>query len=1325
MIASGNKIRRVVITGSASDAIFIAGTTDFGADNRPGGTGLNADYVKRGFIQQIFINGDGENLVFTSGLNAGNDGIYNTGDDLVAFGKSRTNRIQIDGSITNVSAYSDAFSFSGGNVSNGIMRSGTQRPVDDPQIAPGIPAGATLIPVGTTFNFSYAGGSGTITLTDSEPAPLTGAYWDASTGTLTIIKTDKNSHVLVTSDSGTLNNFDIVSNDDSSLGSLTIAANLTGDSDIIFDNKIRDLVLQDVSGTGTIRAGGNIRNITLGNFFGGEIVSHYTKNLTINGTVGSPLLSGEASIDLISVENVLVTGDFYGELNISRYHGLFEAGTLTISGLMRRGLVNVANSGAIISIGEMRESRITVGDTIDSVTIIGDMFDSAIIAGADLGLDTLFGGTGLDADRVSTGHIGNVSIGGDFIESDLVAGLLRGPDGFFGTGDDSIAEGRSTIGSISIGGIALGSNLGSESFRITATGGIESVQVDGDDFTSLGNLIVDNLDTQPLQVGVADLRISQESFVYTGEIRFNQNMNSSTIGQALTVSEVRGNGQVTITLDEGADYIIEYDLETFTAKVIFSQAITTRDLPQVGDEPGPGVYRFTLDQDILRAQLVNARLDGDSNGFAEAGDDFSADDIVGDAGDKLAAQTIDATDESGETVSIDFYNATDLNAVMDDNFVFDGLPDANKIFTLRGFLGDHPDSDVDVFSFSSDVDLYKITLQAGQILRLGQMSGGAQFAARAILDESGNPLMATTRENFSLLDFFTGGAPFSELPIAQFASDTLAQRGTVTSQMIRLPNNPLSGDDLTTEDVFHIRETGTYYLAVTNTDLYDADQVPNISNVPGGTGTYIFDIEIFDDGDSGFSGPTDAGNGTRVVNAPAVISFAGPDGVFGTADDASSLKLGGFTFTLDAGADGLIGTADDIVSGDNGSGITSTLNGTTMTSVIESSIGTANYAGVPGNVFADMDVYHLNAEGIIAAGTEMRITVRLTDLGADLGSRTQDSLVDFSGNVQFALFDTFGANDNAIDDASLVFAPTDFRPSGQTPGVIADDGSTSYGYDEQGDFFVQFRTPGRLGTDGMEGSTYAVYLQGAFNTDYELEVVTTGTGQVVQSTQNVLLELNGGSVDWLQAGGLVTQLGGYTTSVVGFSGKIDFQDIDDIIIDNVIDNLESMFSAAGVAVTVSTNPADFEFQDFSTVFLTRSNDPINFFASQFYGASEHVDVLNADRNDEAVVYVPTLATLGLTPGAPGIEQFSDSLTAAVGRRVGELLGLRMEAPSGGLGGSVNVQSSNSVEIFGTDLSYRFSNTDQTLSNGYDTIDDTIFFMGRQNAGSLLDRILAE
>jgi hypothetical protein len=78
----------------------------------------------------------------------------------------------------------------------------------------------------------------------------------------------------------------------------------------------------------------------------------------------------------------------------------------------------------------------------------------------------------------------------------------------------------------------------------------------------------------------------------------------------------------------------------------------------------------------------------------------------------------------------------------------------------------------------------------------------------------------------------------------------------------------------------------------------------------------------------------------------------------------------------------------------------------------------------------------------------------------------------------------------------------------------------------------------------------------------------------------------------------------------------------------------------------------------------------------------------------------------------------------VGRRIGELLGLRTEAATGG-GQVVNVLASNSPEVFGNNLSYRFLTFDQELSDGYNSLTDTIFFFGRQNAGSLLDRILSE
>jgi len=1321
VIAAGNKLNFVTIGGDVTGTIFMGGVTDFGADGQLGGTGVNADRVKRGFIRQVFIDGDATNVDFTSGMSAGADGVYNTADDLVEFGKSRTNTIQIDGALSNVQAFSDAFVNAGNNITPGVQLKGTSRPVDDPQIAPGIPAGAALLPMdGSPFAFSFAGGSGTISFTDSGAAPLTGAYWDASTGTLSLIKTSKFATVVVNSDSGPLSDFDIVSNDDASVGTIDIRADLTDDSDIVIDNKLRNLFIQDFSGGGTIRAGGDLLTFQSGSFLDGTLIGHFTRDFSINGNFGSPDDPDAAVIDLISAENVTVTGTFAGGLDVDRRIGLFQPGSLS-TGPMDRGVVRVGKTAGDIDIASMNRSRVTVDDAIGSITVGNDMVESSIVAGGDVGKDLAFDKpssptVGPTVDRTGTGSIGMVDIDGDVIRSDIVAGIMRGEDGFFGTPDDTVAGGRSTIGMINIAGDIVGSNLNSQSYLIAATGDLAG-GLEGD----IGNVQIGLLDTLPLPIEVVDLRVVQDALIFTANIEFNQPMNEGTIGDALTVSEVRDGGLTTLTLVEGLDYTVEYDPEELTARVIFSQTVTSRDLPQLADQPGPGVYRFSLDSSILRAQVQGARLDADGDGFATGGEIFSIDDIVGDAGDRIDAEIITSQDFLGNDATIDLYGATDLNLVLDSNTAPDGLPDPNREFTLRGFLGDHPDHDVTSFSFSSDVDIFRINLQAGQILRLGAQSGGAQFAARALLDSDGNPLAATVRSDSADL-LGLGDGLYGQLPFADLGGPVLSQLGTISNELIRLPDKPVSEQELTTEDQFLIKQTGTYFLVVSNTDQIEPGAVTNVPPVPGGVGNYQFTIEVFDDSDSGFTGGTDAGDGTPVVSAPAPIQFAGPDGAFGTSDDRTTVQTGDFVFTLDVGPDGVPDTSDDLVSGSNGRGILSTRTGEgVLNSTISSSIGPALASGVPTEVAPDFDVFHLNGRQPLQPGTQVRATVRLTQLGTDLGTRTQGSLEDFSGTVQFALFDT--TDSSSIQDASLVFSPSDFSPTGQIPGIVADNGQTRYGYDEQGDFFIEFLTPGRLGAEGAQPATYAITLQGAFNADYTIELQTQpGTQPLDIQPQNIFIETGGGTVDWLEVAGQVTDLTPYTASVVGFNGKIDGKNVDQIILDSLVQNLQNTFAAAGVPVNISTNVSDFEFQDFSTVFLTGDGDPLNFFNDRIYGASQHADALNADPTDEAVVFVPSLGILGLTPSDSDVEQFADSLSAAVGRRIGELLGLRLHVElNNPINGAFPIQAANSPELFG--LPFRFADADIPLSTQFDTQSETAFFLGEQNSESLLDQIL--
>src|SRR5262249_35098279 len=160
-------------------------------------------------------------------------------------------------------------------------------------------------------------------------------------------------------------------------------------------------------------------------------------------------------------------------------------------------------------------------------------------------------------------------------------------------------------------------------------------------------------------------------------------------------------------------------------------------------------------------------------------------------------------------------------------------------------------------------------------------------------------------------------------------------------------------------------------------------------------------------------------------------------------------------------------------------------------------------------------------------------SIKLADLGADLGSFSQVTATDFRGDVQFGLFDTTDAT--GIDDAVLVFSPTDFLPRAGTPGVIAQNGQVQYGYDDNGDFFITFVAPDHVGGQPGQAASFALYLQGAFNTDYTIVTTQQDGAQpslIQQTAQNIFIETRGGEINWLEAGGLTTKLLPFASSVL-------------------------------------------------------------------------------------------------------------------------------------------------------------------------------------------------
>ncbi len=1385
VIAAGDLIQNVTVSGNARSVLLLAGATSFGDDSifsigdpqyddTAGGTD---DTLKSGVIRSVSIGGDASNVAFSAGITAGNDGLYNTSDagERNVLGFSVIDQVTIGGTQTNVTFNADrgAVFLNGTNVRGSNF--GASTPNEGGQLASLVDAFAggsvdlgalgTEVPRNGSATFSWNGTSFRVEWTDpTPPTPAEeagqGVIWDGN-GTLILANTRIDQSVVITVLDDDANgatalpelvDFNIRSNDEASIGTLRIQgengrSKLSGNSNIVVDNYVQTLEIDDYEGTGGIAVGEDIDTLTVDRFAGGSVSANFVRTTNVNLSLVS--LSGNAPrFDYSGAGSFNVAQNATATVNIER-----SINSVDIDGTASRFLFRAGGSLTSFSAGEVERSRLSVSNVIDSIDVDGDVFDSAFIAGGDLGSDATDGdGTASsEIDRATSGTINTVDIGGNFAESDLVAGFLRGGDGFFATADDDGAAGNSSIGTVEIGGSTVGSNVNSESYGLLSAGGIARATIGGDDAESRGNFTVGEIVGEPIPIEVTNFRVVQDSRFYTAFFTFNQNINEVSFIQALRIREIRDEASAAQPFDPSdplslvaptpgvpgsGDYSVTYDEDEFIFAVTFNRTITDRDLLPVVDPadpdgvvtgtrqdlPSPGVYRFEILSDLLRGSNAQARLDGNGDGFAEPGENFSFDDIVGDAGDVAGPRGLERVTQTGANnnrVTVDFYDAVDLDLVLDSNDTPDGLPEINTVFTLAGALADHPDRDLDIFGFGGDKDVYSITLQAGQILRLGEAQGPANQLVRTLYFQP------------------TDGSD----PLIQYSASGIEESYAETDQTIVLLSDAadaIEGELVTDSDIL-IKETGTYYLvieagAVLGTPFIPG-AVPNTDPQAGQTGNYAFTVEIFDDGDSGFNAGSDAGNGTNVVNAPDLSLFS-------TTDPTDRVVIDDFTFQRLAGADGVFGNADDTVSGQSSDGaLVSTRSGNRLVSTIESSIGPAGSTGQPGEIFADLDVFHLNNFQPITAGTFMTITVKLAESGSDLGSVNEadvaeeredlslDNIIgrDPSQAVQFALFETTQSDSQQRGD--LVFSPTDFTSRAGTPDtIIAQNGANRYGFDANGDFFISFVIPPSVA--GGNGS-YAVYLQGVFRADYQIEVVTQGTGQLPTGSQNVLIETNGGSVDWLTVNGTSVSFGAFDAEALGFSGLVSNVTVEEFILANLTDRLNQIYANAGLDITFSIDPSDFEFEEFSTVFLTSDNNPIDLLQASDYGVSERSDPFNSDPEDEAVVFTPVYTTLGYNPSPEDLDSFIDSLVNGVGRRVGELVGLRLTEANlaSEAGGNIDIFNEESIafpfvdpEDLTTESNYIIPGTSRELVSHVDGplgVDDTGFFIGDQNAAGLL------
>jgi len=1370
-IAAGDQIQSVIVTGGVTDTLFIAGVASFGSmpifdiidslyTDRAGGTGADADIIKSGRIQSVSIGASATDVTFSAGMTAGDDGVYGTGDERHVIGFSFVDDLTIGGARTNVTVSADRkfYTLNGTVITPAIqdgdatLNNAGRNAANEGGLLESLTAAftggsvnlgnlGTVISFGTTSTFAWNGTAFSVQATSSDAGAnadaARGIVWDAVRGRLILANTRLDDGVIVTiiDNDGNpatplpeLIDFDIVSNDEASIGLIQINGNLRGGSDIIVDNFARTIDIDDYEGTGQIIVGVDIATLTVGRFAGGSISANFVDALNITKSI--VVFSGSVpTVDIAGARAITVNQNVTAIINIDR--SVTEI--FSVGGAFTQALVRAGGSITNITAGEITRSRISVANVIGSVNVAGDVFDTSIIAGGDLGSDAQIG-TGGDSstvDHTSSGSIGSVTIGGNFFESDLIAGFLRGSDGFFGTDDDTAASGISSIGNVIIAGTGVGSNVNSESYTITAAGALSFVTIGGTDGASVGNFTIDPFSGEPLPIQVLNLSVIQDARSYTAQFTFNQDIQTDTFVDALSIREVISEGNFLAlakptSVPGSGDYWVEFDIPNRMVFVTVFRTVTDRDLIDNGDgtfsrpvDAAAGVYRISFDADVLRGRVSQARLDGDGDGFATDGDHYSVDDIIGDAGDAASTRDPEIVDVHDDgTLLIDYFGAVSLDQVFDSNRAPDGVPDSNKPFILRGAMGDHSDRDLNDFGFGGDIDVYSLTLQAGQILQMGEISGAGFQAQRSVYfqpSDGGEPSLVFTQQ----------GSSFD-------ASIFIQSFGFETDQTLPLPVQPAQETDRSDAAALLIKESGTFYIVLESGSNPSASWfTPGVVNdadvEPNQIGNYAFSIEVFDDGNTGFSAGSDSGDGTNVVHAP-------PLALFGSVTD--TVVIGDYTFNRDAGADGIFGNGDDFVTGSTADGeLTSTRVGTRLTNTISSSLGDPGVTGLPGTVEADIDIWHLNNRQQIAPGTAMTITVKLADVGGDLGSTITQNVTNFSSlsdftdltkNVQFALFET--TNSTTLDNAELIFSPTDFEAKASTPNtIIAENGPTRYGFDANGDFFISFIIPPALGGAINASGTYAVYLQGAFQSDYVIEVVTQGTGSQQLRSQNVLIETAGGVLDWLTVEGSPVEVGGFDARSLGFTGRVNNIDINTFILNELVVSLNSIYATAGLDVTFSIDPADFEFQEFSTVFLTSDHNPIGLIMTSDFGYSERSDPFNTDREDEAVVFSPDMSTLGYAPTTEDLDSFVESLTAATGRRVGELVGLRLTESQFGLGGGdLDLFNASSVRFtpLGIDDDYVIQSDSRSLVNNLESIDDTGFYLGHQSSLSLLDRILS-
>lgn len=247
------------------------------------------------------------------------------------------------------------------------------------------------------------------------------------------------------------------------IGSVTIGGSLVGigaSTGVIFANgTVTSIkIAGDIQG-GTGAGSGQVTVGTLG-------------SITVGGSLIGGTASGAGEIAATAIGSVKIGHDIVA--GTVAFSGIIDTnetiGSVTLGG----SLIGTAAQAAVISAqGKFSPATQAASVAIATITIAGRVEHGQILAGYDY---STLSATNGDA------SIGTVTVKGDWIASDLVAGINHGNDGRFGqkaAGDLTVDDGviasglgtaaiRSDIGAVSIGGVILGTSSSTDSHAFAA-----------------------------------------------------------------------------------------------------------------------------------------------------------------------------------------------------------------------------------------------------------------------------------------------------------------------------------------------------------------------------------------------------------------------------------------------------------------------------------------------------------------------------------------------------------------------------------------------------------------------------------------------------------------------------------------------------------------------------------------------------------------------------------------------------------------------------------------------------------------------------------------